>query len=132
MVIVTAVDDASDRNVVEAGHKLANAFGEELHVVHVRDREEIEETSGGDETALEGAANTAADIADDVTDEYTSVGRIGNPTQELIDYIDEADAGYLVIGGRKRTPIGKALFGSTTQSVLLSVDIPVLTVPDSE
>lgn len=129
MVIVAAVDDTTDRGIVEEGRSLADAFGEELHVVHVRDREGVEGGTGSEETVLEGAADDAAEVAADVTDEYVPIGRIGNPAQELNAYIESIDSRYLVIGGRKRTPIGKALFGSTTQSVLLSVDVPVVTVP---
>ncbi|SEH49971.1 Nucleotide-binding universal stress protein, UspA family [Halopenitus malekzadehii] len=129
MVIVAAVDDTTDVDSVSEGRTLAGAFNEELHVVHVRDREEVEAASGGTETVLEGAESDAADIASEVTDDFVPVGRIGDPAQELVSYTNSIDARYLVVGGRKQTPIGKALFGSVTQSVLLSTEIPVVTVP---
>ncbi|WP_280535932.1 universal stress protein [Halopenitus sp. POP-27] len=132
MVIVVAVDDATDSDLVTEGRTLADVFDEELHVVHVRDREEVEEASGGTETVLEGAESDAADVAAEMTDEFVPVGRIGNPAQELVSYTNSIDARYLVVGGRKQTPIGKALFGSVTQSVLLSTEIPVVTVPAVE
>ncbi|SFT07273.1 universal stress protein [Halostagnicola kamekurae] len=39
-----------------------------------------------------------------------------------------ADADLTVIGGKNRTPAGKALFGSATQKVLLSAPCPVVFV----
>lgn len=132
MVIVVAVDDAKDADLVAEGRTLADVFDEELHVVHVRDREEVEDAGGGTETILEGAASDAANIAAEVADEFVPVGRIGNPAQELVNYTNTVEARYLVLGGRKQTPIGKALFGNVTQSVLLSTEIPVVTVPHAE
>ncbi len=41
-------------------------------------------------------------------------------------------AELLVIGGRRRTPVGKALMGSATQKIILGAPCPVLVVmPDA-
>ncbi|WP_394349678.1 universal stress protein [Natrinema versiforme] len=45
-----------------------------------------------------------------------------------MDVAFEIDAEYIVSGGRKRSSTGKALFGSTTQSVLFEADRPIVTV----
>ena len=55
-------------------------------------------------------------------------GRVGEPVEEILAEADRRGAQYLVIGGRKRSPTGKALFGSKTQSILLTADLPVVTV----
>lgn len=52
----------------------------------------------------------------------------GEPTEVIIEVADELDADAIALSGRKRSPTGKALFGSVTQSVLLSANRPVLVV----
>jgi nucleotide-binding universal stress UspA family protein len=50
----------------------------------------------------------------------------GDTTQDIIRVADDVDADAIVLGGRKRSPAGKAIFGSTTQSVILNTDRPVV------
>jgi nucleotide-binding universal stress UspA family protein len=50
----------------------------------------------------------------------------GDTTQDIIDDADEFDVDSIVLGGRKRSPAGKAIFGSVTQSVILNTDRPVV------
>lgn len=49
----------------------------------------------------------------------------GQPTETIISIADEIEADAIALAGRKRTPAGKMIFGSVTQSVLLSADRPV-------
>ena len=50
---------------------------------------------------------------------------------EQADDTAEASTELLVIGGRRRSPVGKALLGSITQSIILAADFPVLVVKAS-
>ena len=49
----------------------------------------------------------------------------GDPKETIIDVAHELDADMIALGGRKQTPVGKVLFGSVTQAVLLNADRPV-------
>jgi nucleotide-binding universal stress UspA family protein len=50
----------------------------------------------------------------------------GDPADQLLEVAQEADADLIVVAGRKRSPTGKALFGSVTQSVILNAERPVM------
>lgn len=56
------------------------------------------------------------------------VRRHGDPVEEIIDYADSTEANVIVIPTRKRSPVGKAVFGSVTQQVILNTDRPVTIV----
>ncbi|QLG28789.1 universal stress protein [Halorarum halophilum] len=77
------------------------------------------------------ARSVARDVVRGTLDDWEDAvvqGRVGEPVEEILAEADRRHARYLVIGGRKRSPTGKALFGSSTQSILLSADQPVVTV----
>ena len=58
-----------------------------------------------------------------------------DPSAELLDAAADPATELLVIGLRRRSPVGKLLLGSTAQRVLLDAECPVLAVkadPDDE
>jgi nucleotide-binding universal stress UspA family protein len=50
------------------------------------------------------------------------------PSEDLLDVADEVDADVIVIGLRRRRPVGKLILGSQAQQILLEADRPVLAV----
>ena len=46
----------------------------------------------------------------------------------MLDVVSGVDAELLVIGARRRSPVGKLFLGSVTQSIILHADVPVLVV----
>ena len=51
-----------------------------------------------------------------------------DPAEELISTADTSGAEFIVIGLRRRSPVGKLLLGSNAQRVLLDASCPVLAV----
>lgn len=60
--------------------------------------------------------------------ETTARVETGDPAAEIRRVADDIDADRIVVGGRKRSPVGKAVFGSVPQSVILGAERPVTTV----
>ena len=141
MTVIAAVDgEPGSQRVASEGAALASAFDEDLVVLHVMSDEEFEQRNENRpqyyvDDATSDARTTARDAVESALDDTTGVsveGSVGDVSEKILDAADRHDARYVVVGGRKRTPVGKAIFGSTTQSVLLHADVPVLTVMAAE
>jgi nucleotide-binding universal stress UspA family protein len=50
------------------------------------------------------------------------------PAEDLIEVAEEVKADFIVIGLRRRTPVGKLILGSNAQRILLDASCPVLAV----
>jgi nucleotide-binding universal stress UspA family protein len=51
-----------------------------------------------------------------------------DPAEDLVNVADEVAADMIVIGLRRRSPVGKLILGSNAQRVLLDAPCPVLAV----
>jgi nucleotide-binding universal stress UspA family protein len=63
-----------------------------------------------------------------VTYEFRQLPSGAEPADQVVDAAGELDAELIVIGMRRRSPVGKLLLGSTAQRVLLDAACPVLAV----
>jgi nucleotide-binding universal stress UspA family protein len=81
-------------------------------------------------TSPEGdTAGLAAELAaSGVTSEIRTPADVHDSAEELIRTAETADADFIVIGLRRRSPVGKLLLGSNAQRVLLDAACPVLAV----
>ena len=60
--------------------------------------------------------------------EVRDLARGKDPVDDLVDVADREQAALIVIGLRRRSPVGKLLLGSNAQQILLTADCPVLAV----
>lgn len=141
MAIVATVNETDqDEGVLRQATSLSRAFDEPVHVVYVLPSEEfvdiekksIQKTGHAidRDTVNEYVQSVADDIADDLDISAEAAGLVGNVADNVIRYADEQDARYIVISLRKRSPTGKAIFGSVSQSILLNSDCPVVATLD--
>jgi len=118
---------ASSRSALEQAVQEARNRDTDLAVLHVadsldRDREEAYRLGVGDqiETALGGGPGVPWQL-------HLATAGPGL-ADTLLGLVDKVDADLLVIGARRRSPVGKAILGSVAQTVILRASIPVLVV----
>lgn len=128
MSVIATVDGVEgSAPVIRTGEELATAFGEELVVLHVGPPKDGEE-------AVERVARDAIEAAIENPEEKNVRARaaLGEPATEILERIREDDPHYVVMGSRKRTPVGKAILGSVAQLVMLNSSVPVVSVQVDE
>jgi nucleotide-binding universal stress UspA family protein len=95
---------------------------------------------GGREFDREDAVETEEDL-DQIREELRRAGveheirqlvRGMDPADDLVNVATEVDAEFIVIGLRRRSPVGKLILGSNAQRVLLDAPCPVLAVKAEE
>ena len=86
---------------------------------------QAEEVSPNDVATRHATIRELASLLDEAGVDYVVRGAVGDHGKAIVDLAEEVDADRVVVGGRKRSPTGKAVFGSVAQEVMLSAPCPV-------
>ncbi|WP_101295398.1 universal stress protein [Halegenticoccus soli] len=84
-----------------------------------------EEVSPDDVASRHATVRELASAFDDAGVDYEIRGAVGKHGTAIVDLATSVDADRVVVGGRRRSPTGKAVFGSVAQEVMLSAPCPV-------
>jgi nucleotide-binding universal stress UspA family protein len=140
LVAIGPNDDTRTDELIDAVVDIAEPTGARVLLLHVFSEAAYQtgiEEAGFDRadppspaelaSRLEGidtvaAALEAADIDCDVA------GEIGDEKETILRVAAESDADLLCASGRKRSPTGKAVFGSTVHRLMMDSPCPVLFV----
>jgi nucleotide-binding universal stress UspA family protein len=86
-----------------------------------------DESTGHDGVELRRRIETAL-MESGVAFEVRGLTHGNDPAEDIVTVADELAAELIVIGLRRRSPVGKLLLGSNAQRVLLDASCPVLAV----
>lgn len=138
LVGVAGDDEARVDNYAEILEKLERDEEMDVLLAHVYSEDDLDriqemyDVDAREPHHLDTAAehNTAvqelATLLDERDIDYEVRGEIGDPSDELVDLARDVDSDFVLIGGKKRSATGKALFGSTAQSILMSAPCAVI------
>lgn len=130
-------------NLAATTRDVAGPAGATVHLFHVFEEEEFEsfvsrldydfEHDATPDVVAErhvAVRNLGEQLAAAGID-YTVDGAVGDHHTLIVEEAEQQNTDMVVVGGEKRSPAGKAMFGSTAQGVLLNADCPVLFVKPS-
>lgn len=86
-------------------------------------------SENGATEAPESVTTAAAQLEEAGCEVETTI-KNGYPPEEIVNQVEELDVDHVLMVGREKTTSGKILFGSATESVMESVDVPVTVVKE--
>ena len=124
-ILVAYAPRPEGQAALEKGIEIAQRRNERLMVVNA--------TPGDGNDASMASAHDADRVetllaASKVDAEFKQFGRGKSTVEEIEALVESLPASLLIIGIRKRSPVGKLIMGSVAQELLLSVSCPVLAV----
>jgi nucleotide-binding universal stress UspA family protein len=109
---------------VVLGHVFTDEeYDEALNALEID--ENAEEATPGGVARRHTTTRELGKLLEEAGMEYEVRGGIGEHGKEIVKIANDVDADLVIVGGRKRSPAGKAVFGSTAQEVMLESPCPV-------
>src|SRR5690554_7510925 len=123
-ILVAYVARPEGQAALDKGIEIATRRNERLVVVNAG-------PGGRDESIVDGyegerVAERLSQLP--IEAEFKHFVRGKSTIEEIEELVDQLQVSVLVIGLRKRSPVGKLLLGSMAQEILLNVSCPVLAV----
>ncbi len=125
-ILVAYVPRPEGQAALDKGIEIAKERNEHMVVVNASPGGRTEDPSFADVQDAERVQKLLANTG--LTVEFKQYVRGKNAVEEIQALIDSLPASMLIIGMRKRSPVGKLIMGSVAQELLLSVSCPVLAV----
>jgi nucleotide-binding universal stress UspA family protein len=125
-ILVAYVPRPEGQVALEKGIEIARRRNEQLMVVNASVGGRQEDVSKADVQDVEQVERRLADSG--LNAEFKQFVRGKNAVEEIEMLVESLPVSLLIIGLRKRSPVGKLLLGSVAQELLLSVSCPVLAV----
>ncbi|HYI58885.1 MAG TPA: universal stress protein [Microlunatus sp.] len=127
-VVVAHQASTTGHLTLQEGAKEANLRQVPMTVIHVAEGVDLDVIEAHKAGLSDEITKVLREV--DLHDvEWTLQVTTGEDVAEaVLDVLSGVDAELLVIGARRRSPVGKLFLGSVTQSIILHADVPVLVV----
>ncbi|ELZ22986.1 universal stress protein [Natrinema limicola] len=133
--VLIPVDTNENRALAQVDYVTAlptAADAVEAYVLFVFTEESEAAVEDHDSASEIDAVRRAAETLEDAGIDVTIVEDSGDTEEDILEHAEAHDVDTIVLGGRKRSPVGKALFGSISQGVILNTDRPVVITGSKE
>ena len=125
-ILVAYVPRPEGQAALDKGIEIAKRRNERLVVVNASPGGKKEDPSFADSHDFERVQKMLENTG--LNAEIKQFVRGLNAVEEIEALIESLQVSVLIIGLRKRSPVGKLIMGSVAQDILLSVSCPVLAV----
>lgn len=85
----------------------------------------VDDVTASEVAERHSATRELVSLLGDAGVEYEVRGTVGGYADGIVSIAEDVEADRVIVGGRRRSPAGKAVFGSTAQEVMLSSPSPV-------